>query len=603
MPRQLSYRKLIADFDYYCSSLLVVKPKAAALCRLQLNPVQQMLYYGIPPELRKGDRRFDFLILDRGWREYEEQGLPLRQYILKARQMGMSTYCVSWVFHKAHTRPGTNSVIVAQDDDATTGLFQMARTFYSYLPEALRPQIRNSNARELAFQDPNGSGGLNSWIKTQTAGNKNIGRSKTIHHLHCSEFSFWVNPEAVLDGLFEAVPDQPGTSIVIETTAEGLGSLAYNAWLTAKEAREAREPGALDPVFIPWFILPEYSLKIPAGYQFSPEDKDFKDEYGITWEQVCWYKQKLRSFELRHPGRGSNYMKTEYPSNDFEPWQAAGQSAFPDVIVDMIYKYQVKDPEGRFSVVGGKIIADPNGKLRVWERQRAGVQYAIGVDTAHGVGQDYSVISVLAHPGYRQVAEWSSNQIGPKDLAKVIEAIARYYNEAVVAVEVNGASGMLANSTLYDLYSNVYRWEYFDKQKQAETTKLGWETTARTKELLIDHANSLYVPDVKCVIRSENVAAEMRLLRMSPLAGSGMTQYAFLNHTGDHLMAWLIAAMCLWRKIARYDIGSEDVTHERLDHTGEEHLYDVKVDEIINGTLPRDEFYGGYASSDGWMYQ
>lgn len=963
MPRQISLSQIVSDLDYYCKNLLVIKPKEAGLSLFNFNSAQKYLYYGIPDDLKKNDRRFAHTILDRGWKQCDEQGIPLRQYILKARQMGVSTLCESRLFQKAHTRPGTNCLVVAQDDEATTGIFFMARTFYAYLPQVLRPQIRKSSARELLFQNPNGIGGLNSWLKTQTAGWKNIGRSKTLHHLHCclsgetlietalgyakrideievgdevrthggvwaevsavskrpaeevseggitlklqpwlsneplhvtpdhklwsvegwkaardfkvgdeiayplksitrelstlevfadsrprpqgggslpksgiialnkefgffvgyylaegslqknvttqglsasavvfshhqnehafaeravasvahlisssrraenkgsltshdilysgalaqtiqrefgegdekripdwvfqtgadfltgiwegycagdgskaaperfititsirrqlliqlryitaaldlgwpgihkkhegfvdprgwqckaawtlgwsagnskphirkwrregntiwvkiksieeaetdfvydleinhpdhsfvtaagavknSEVSFWPDAEAVVDGLFQAVPRQPDTSILIETTAQGLGTWAYNAWLTAKEARNAGQSAGFDPVFIPWYILPEYASPVPKDYEFEQVDTDFKDEYGLTWEQIYWYKSTLSIFELGHPGRGLQFMQTEYPSNDFEPWKAAGQSAFPTDTIELIFRYQVRAPEKRFGVFADKFIEDSNGALRIWERPVAGMQYAIGVDTAHGVGQDYSVVSVLAHPGCRQVAEWSSNEMGPKQLATVIEAIARWYNEAVVAVEVDGATGLLVNSTLNESYSNLYRWEYFDKQKNAETQKLGWQTTERTKSLLIDHANSLYSPEIKAVIRSENIAEEMRLLRMSPFSGSGLAQYAFLNHTGDHLMAWLIACMCLWRKIARYDAGNDDLQTYQVEKIRDPSLYDTKADAIFNGTTLPEEFFGNRPySENSWL--
>jgi hypothetical protein len=333
---------LCRDLEYYARNLLVIKPKDAGLSYFHLNQTQRYLYYGIPPEVRKNDRRFEHVLLDRGWKECDDQGIPLRQYILKARQMGISTLCESRLFQKAHTRPGTNSLVVAQDDEATTGIFLMARTFFAYLPKSLRPQIKNSSARELLFQNPNGIGGLNSWIKTQTAGWKNIGRSKTIHHLHCSEISYWPDAESVMDGLFEAVPKRVDTSILLETTAEGLGKWAHKAWLQAKAARLARSSARLqigfDPVFIPWFVLPEYSLVYPPDYEFAPEDKDFKDNYGLSWEQVYWYNTVLAEFEFKHPGNGKKFMQREYPSNDHEPWQAAGSGAFPTQTIEMIFK-------------------------------------------------------------------------------------------------------------------------------------------------------------------------------------------------------------------------------------------------------------------------
>lgn len=595
MPRQIDLHRLQDDFAYYAATLLVIKPKLAQnLCRLRLNAPQRLLYHGVTAETPIKARWREFAILDHGWKYYDERNLPLRQYILKARQEGVSTLGMGRLFHRAHTRPGTNCMLVAQDDEATSTVFQMARMFYSFLPELLKPKTKNSNARELLFQEPDGPGGLNSWIRIQTAGGKSIGRSKTVHHLMISEASYWPDPESVVDGLFQAVPPLGNTSIIIETTAKGMGTWAYNAWFASKEARQHGQRAAITPVFIPWFLLPEYQAEFPTGFQFSDEDRELHNFYDLSWEQVFWYNYiKRAEFELAHPGQGEVYLKTEYPSNDLECWSSGLNAAFPTERVQEIYTTQVRLPLARYAVRGPTLTTDRSGALLVWEKPQPGVQYAMGVDTAHGIGGDNSCIQVLAHPGYRQVAEWSDNQTGPKELAAVIETIARWYNEAVVAVEVNGGSGLLCNSTLWETYSNLYRWEYFDKAKQAETQRIGWETTLRTKTLLIDHTNSLLVPQLRLTIRSERVAFQMRQLILNPLGG-GTADYLFLKHTGDELMAYMIALMCLWRKIARFDYGEETgvpVAATRLPHE-----YDQGAADLLSGLTTGDAYARSWLS-------
>lgn len=609
--RQISRNRLFSDFGYYATNLLVIKSKMRGICRFGLNLPQKILYYGIPPDIRARDRRFNFVMLDRGWRECEQQGLPIRQYILKARQQGVSTAVEGYVFSKIHTRHGVNALVVAHDDEATSGIFQMTHMFYSYLPDQLKPRVKNSNVKELLFQDANGPGGLNSSMRAQTAGWKNIGRSKMLHHLHLSEVCFWPDPEAVVDGLFETVPQGPGTSIIIETTAQLLNPWGHEAWFKAKEAWLNNSIRDFDPVFLPWFILPEYASPYPPEHEFTQGDKDFKDYYGLSWKQVYWYNRKLAGFEFRHPGRGKKFMKTEYPCNDEEAWQSSGESAFPEETIELIQRHQVRNPDMVYSVGHNGVVRDANGYLKVWERPQTGVEYAIGVDTGHGLGQDYTVVCVLAHPGYRQVAEWASNSIGPREVAGIIEKIAKWYNEAVTAVETNGGSGMLTNSTLMETYGNLYRWEYFDTNSRAETKKIGWETTHRSKVMLIDYASSLFSPRLRTLIRSASIPSQMRDLRMVTYPNGAGADYRFMNHTGDHLMAWLIACMCMWRKIARYDIDDEmsgtekklpvDVpasTHVNSD--GSIVMRDEKGIDILNGNGDNE---AGSGISKSWLCQ
>jgi hypothetical protein len=598
--QQINLPKLLSDFDYYCRTLLRIKPKDSSdedeeawggeessapsldgLVSLDLNIPQRLLYYGIPESIKQ-DRRFHYTILKRGWQWYEKNRQSLRIYILKARQMGSSTLAMARLFHRIHTVPATNSMVVAHDDKATSGLFGMVRLFLAALPEEFRPRTKISNTNELILQDPNSLKGMNSWFRAQTAGNKDIGRSSTIRHLLCSEISSWINPEEVTDGLWEAVPDVADSTIILETTAKGVGSWAHNVWLGCKEERE---DALFDPVFLPWYLMPEYQRVPPKDWQPTVEDREFKAEYGLTWKQVYYYRRKVRFFELKHPGQGKRLLASEFPCNDDECWTSSGKSAFIDDVRTWVFKNQVQEPEFHYTVRSGKIIPSVTGELRVWEPPCPGAAYAIGVDVAHGTGGDYSCIQVVAHPGYRQVAEWSHNRTDPKRLAYIIKPIAEWYNEAVVAVEVNG-SGMYTNGTLWEMYSNLYRWTFFDKLRNAETQKLGWETSFRTKEMLVDHANSLlYQIPPDCVIRSALVVEQMKSFLAVAAVGGGMSYGS--NVRDDELMAWLIAVMCCWQKIAKFDYG-ETPPQEKHWQPGEfppmaGRDFDPVTEDILNG--------------------
>lgn len=543
---EIDLGRAMIDFEYYCQALLWIKSKTKGICPFIHNDTQRILNYGKPPG-HENDRRFAHVILHQGWLAYEKAARPIRQFILKARQQGLSTLAAARLFNKAHFGEGVNCLIVAHDDDATKNIFEMIRYFYQMLVSDFKPASRISNANELLFQEPRGANGLNSWIRAQTAGWKDIGRSKMTHHLLASEIAFWRDHEGTTDGLFETVPYAPDTSIILETTADFIGSWAHNLWERSKKG-----DSSFDPVFLPWYLCSDYSIPVPDDWLMIDEERDIAEEFGLSKSQMAWRRYKIGAFEDRHPGRGLRYFQKEYPATEIECFQAAGQGAFPEDAIEWLYRHTVKRPTKYAEIKNDKVVPQKlDGRLKIWETPKSNVRYAIGVDVAGGVGGDYSAICVIAYPGYRQVAEWADKHTDPKQLAKVIAPIARWYNEAVVAVEVSGGLGLLTNSILWEIYPNLYRWEYFDKQRRTETEKFGWDTSYKTKELLVEHANGLLIERPPgAVVRSIDLLGEMKSLVG---VASGDTNTVYPTRGLDLLMAWLIALMCMWRKIARFD--------------------------------------------------
>ena len=67
--------------------------------------------------------------------------------VLKARQMGMTTWVAGRFFLKTITAPGVLTVQVAQTREAAEGIFRMVQRFWECLPEELREgPLRRSKA-------------------------------------------------------------------------------------------------------------------------------------------------------------------------------------------------------------------------------------------------------------------------------------------------------------------------------------------------------------------------------------------------------------------------------------------------------------------------
>jgi hypothetical protein len=152
-------------------------------------------------------------------------------------------------------------------------------------------------------------------------------------------------------------------------------------------------------------------------------------------------------------------------------------------------------------------------------------------------GRDWSVICVVDDRNLDQVAVWRS-RVDPVVLSGEIEKIARWYNEAMVSIEVN-THGMITQLELRKTYWNMYRWRYFDRFADKMTEKIGWETNVRTKPLLVNFAVHM-VNEGRAAIVDPETLYEMRFFIDDNVGGGE----AAPGKHDDCVIAWMIACYC-----------------------------------------------------------
>lgn len=298
------------------------------------------------------------------------------------------------------------------------------------------------------------------------------------------------NPEDLMVGIEEAVPFLPGTSIFLESTANGIGDFFYKRCSHAAEKK-----GAYTLVFIPWFWETGYSVpdnQVRAMVLGELEKDDYGDErslvsrFGLTKNQLQWRRNKIDgSFD----GNVQKFMQ-EYPSTWHEAFIFSGQPMFP-VKMLLAMKEQCPKPKYKADIVW---TADMNfqrreaqsGNLSVWKEPEPNETYVLGIDVAEGVdGGDNSVIDVLDVRGSEQVAQWCG-LIPPDELAYIAYYLGRWYHDALIGPEINN-HGLTTVVALQKLrYWNIYRRTIFDKILKTRKDAIGWKTTSVTKPLLID---------------------------------------------------------------------------------------------------------------------
>lgn len=454
-------QRLRDDPRYYCEALLKIRTKDRQLVPFRYNAAQVLL-----------QQRLDAL---------RAQGRPVRLIILKARQMGVSTWFQAQLFHAVATRPYTRAVVIAHDLDSAHNLYSMSRLFYEELPAPLRPMRKYSNRRALVFDNPKGRPpGLRSSIEIATAQDADAGRSSTIHFLHASEVAFWPRPEETMLSLLQAVPHHPDTAVVIESTANGVGGWFYDAWQRAK-----RGESDFVPVFLPWHVYPDYRMPAPPDMRLTQEEQALKRRFGLDNGQLAWRRWCIDNNCYGDTDR----FKQEYPSDDQEAFLVSGRPFFDaGAVRARLDAPDRPEPDTGFLVMENsrvRFVPDRNGFLRVWHHPKPGERYAVGADVAEGLAHgDYSAAQVLdSH--MRQAAQWHGHA-DPDEFGRQLYLLGRYYNDALIGCEVNN-HGLTALTTLRSKgYTRLYRRQTWDRLERRFTESIGWQTNAKTRPLMLD---------------------------------------------------------------------------------------------------------------------
>lgn len=251
--------------------------------------------------------------------------------ILKARQLGISTYACILFLDACLFNPNRSAGIIAQTREDAKNLFKKIKHAYDFLPANIKDSVRATvdSAQELVFS--NGSA-----IRVGTSL-----RGSTLQYLHISEFGKICadtpdKAEEIITGSLNTV--SAGQYIFIESTAEGTSGHFYEMCKKAQAMKESnQELTKLDYKFhfFPWYGQPDYRIGSPV--HFTQKDHDYfisLKSQGIELdnEQKYWYVLKSAIQKDK--------MKQEYPScvaKGEQIYTKRGLFNVEDVIVDGKY--------------------------------------------------------------------------------------------------------------------------------------------------------------------------------------------------------------------------------------------------------------------------
>ncbi len=400
--------------------------------------------------------------------------------VLKARQMGITTWVAARLFMKTITTSGTLTVQVAQTREAAEGIFRMVQRFWEQLPqEAREGPLRRSRANLGLMSFPE----LDSEFRILSSGDEGAGRGLSIQNLHLSEVSRWPgNAQETLAGLRAAL--SPRGELIIESTPNGAYGCFYNEWARAQASGTMQH-------FFPWWMEKEYVSH--SVTDFTSEEKALILAHGLTAQQIGF----RRMLEASYQGLRSQ----EFAEDPVTCFRATGDCCF-----------EVDAVERQIEAAREPIAIRRNGALHIWLPALAHKRYLVAVDSCGGGADgDFAAIQVIDLESGLQCAELQQ-RLGPLELAQAAAALAREYHGARLVVERNNhGSAVLAYLENTEHYANLYI---------APDGLAGWLTTSANKPVMIGRMGALLV-EPRTIFLSRRLLEECRTFINLPNGRAG----------------------------------------------------------------------------------
>lgn len=326
--------------------------------------------------------------------------------------------------------------------------------------------------------------------------------------------------------------------------------------------------------------------------------------YLLTDPQLYWMQRKRKNAEKDQ--ESLKKLRQEMASTAEEAFQVSGIQVFCDAAQDFVnahIRHPLKrgffDKSGKFHGCDPKrrcvnpatgdyyepcylegcnvdhTYGDDRGEMpmQIWREPERDAEYCIGADVAEGLGgeSDYSVgfvLKVNRHGGSDEhVATFRSNTTDPIQFAHVLNHMGRWFNDALMSVEVNRYDTTMTTIRFNLQYPNLYRWKHIDSL-QVLSNKLGWYTQSNSKPRLYQTLHRALQQKI-VYIYDRMIALEMKTFIKDDYdeRGAGSEK----GSHDDTLMALMIALYCAHE--ADWDENLGQVNFNRREMSLEESLY------------------------------
>lgn len=426
-------------------------------------------------------------------RAFEKYGTEKPYFILKGRQQGFTTLITAMQLCFAITKRNFSGFTVADCADNVNAIFNdKAKIVYNALPKIMKPHEKYNSRKELFFDK------LNSSWRISTAGD-GAGRSRTLEFAHFSEVAFYdVSLSNMQKSIGEALTQS--AVIVYETTANG--------W---NEAKDLWDSGSCVNLFFEWWKTDEYRIDKPVDYS-SIGDKRLlerirwlKTEKGLDEKQIAWYVSKYDRY------LDKNSIMQEYPCSPEEAFIASGECEFDkEKVIQRLnelkikgvkfdFEYRIKRNDFSKEIFDVRRVESSAGNIEIFSDREENESYVVGCDTA-GVGGDFFTAVVERVSDAKTVAIYRVDKIDEDLYARQVYCLGKYYNDAVIAMEVNFSSAPVRELCELD-YPELYR-------RSEGLEGVGFKTTSITRPIIIANLKTAFRED-PTIESSKEVLLEM----------------------------------------------------------------------------------------------
>ena len=420
-----------------------------------------------------------------------------RHVILKSRQLGFTTFIDLFILDEILFKTNKEGIIIAHKLEDATAIFDKkidfaVRNMAADVKGAFFNVHRSSSKKIQVIIDYGPEKGSTSSIAVAVSG-----RSGTYHLVHISEFAkmciaYPKRAEEVETGTFPTVPFDG--FIFIESTAEGMAGRFYEIFQENWLNREKINPLLSQVQFLPHFYNWQYDdMEMKKIYEPIPISKmeaceidwgEYQKEHNLSDIEITYYYMKWLQFGGRTSPEAVKKLKQEYPTIPEEAFLSTGQTYFSTAKVAALLTKATPGQRGELSTNDkGDVVFNEQsqGNFEMWKRPEVGTKYIIGGDTAEGLAHgDAQVLYVINHKTEECDGIYRSH-VAPDELAAEAYKLGKYYNFALMGIEVN-KDGLWVNDALEKMgYLNLYYRKVFDDITQKVTKYFGWKTTSATR--------------------------------------------------------------------------------------------------------------------------
>ena len=514
-------KKMLENFPYFIS-------RANKLWRLE------NLYYIVTKDGKK-----DLFKLNRAQKHFLENYILIpnpyyRHIILKSRQLGFTTLINLFILDEIIFNQNKEGLVIAHTQKDATEIFNRKvkyaiRNLYRDIQDILEMDQSRSNRVQFVFPDESVSAFSVS----------NSGRSGTFNFLHISEFAKLCKayPEKAREVILGTLPALSFDSFAfIESTAEGMNGDFYEMFDKSWKRKHLITPQVSKIEFYPHFYswtwddaeMKKIEAPIPIENMEECEINwgEYQKDNELSDIEITYYYYRFQQL-----GKDIDRLHQEYPTNHMEAFIGSGSNYYN---LQKIYDFDTKadDNYTRYDYVNGEFIENDKGELYVYKKPEEGRRYVIGGDVAEGLQDgDYSTACVLGHD--KEIKALYRGHMEPDDYSKMIQALGRWYNIALVAVEFN-KDGNWVNTDMRNMgYPNLYVRTVIDDITKNETKMYGWVTNKKNRDFALGeskkHFNSTDM--VNCKPLLDELKTFIRNKRGRPEAASGKHDDCFVKGT------------------------------------------------------------------------